>query len=717
VLVRLAAWCYERRRLVLATWIVVAIAFVVLGSTAGGTLVKSYDLPNTDSSAAFAVLKRDFAQPGDTGQVVFGAKGGTDLRNPDAQAAIARTIGELAKQPEVLAISSPFDPRFSARQIAPDGTVAYGEIQFDRKANDVSKDVAQRMRDIAAGANTSTMQVELGGSMFGEFVQPASEGIGVAAAMLILLVAFGSVIAMGLPIMIALFGIAVGLAVEVLVAHLISIPDFATQVTAMIGLGVGIDYALFIVTRFRNGLHDGLDPKTAVTTAINTAGRAVLFAGCTVVISFMGLFVIGLGFIQGLAVGCSLAVLLVMAATVTLLPAMLGFAGRAVDRLALKSAKRSSSTAVEHSLWARWSRTLQRHPWPVAVSGLVVLLVLAVPALSLRLGSADAGNAATSQTVRRAYDLLARGFGPGTNGPLLVTAEITGPHDLDTLGRLAARLHDEHDVAQVSPVIPSPNGKAALVTVIPKGSPQDESTIQLIHHLRADVVPAATAGTPVIVHVGGQTAAFADLADKMGARLPVFLFAVLVLSFVLLLLVFRSVLVPLKAVVMNLLSIAATYGVIVAVFQWGWLSSVVGIGKPGPIESWAPMMLFAVVFGLSMDYEVFLLSRIREEYDLTRENATAVAHGLAATARLITAAAAIMICVFGAFVIGDDRVLKLIGLGLASAVFIDATVVRLVLVPATMELLGDRNWWLPKRLHFLPRLHVEPEAVAATSSD
>jgi len=674
-------------------------------------------LPDTESARAFAILKTDFARPGDTGEVVFAARGSaTDLRSPATVAAIERLLVELSKQPQVVGINSPFDPQFAPRQFADGGHIAFAEIQFDRAANDVSKDLGTTMREIVKKANTADLQVELGGSMFNELSQPSSEGIGVMAAMVILLVAFGSVIAMGLPIMIAIFGIIAGLSLELVLAHLLDIPDFAPQVTAMIGLGVGIDYALFIVTRYRNGLHDGLEPRAAITTSINTAGRAVLFAGGTVVISFMGLFVIGLGFIQGLAVGATLAVLLVMMATITLLPAVLGFTGHTIDRLALKSAKRSTSASVENSFWARWSRTLQHHSWPAAIFGLLALVVLAIPMFALRLGSADAGNIPTSQTTRRAYDLLAQGFGPGSNGPLLLTATLSGPNDLAVLNKVADEAGKTEGVARVSPVIPSANGKAALIQVVPNGSPQDESTLQLIHRLRQVVVPRAADGSGVQVYVGGYTAAFADLADKMGERLPLFLAAVLVLSFVLLLLVFHSILVPIKAVIMNLLSIGAAYGVIVAVFQWGWLSSVFGIAKPGPIESWAPMMLFAVVFGLSMDYEVFLLSRMKEEYDRTGNNADAVAHGLAVTARLITAAAAIMICVFGAFVIGDDRVLKLIGLGLASAVLIDATIVRLVLVPATMELLGDRNWYLPKALQFLPRLNVDPTETPTTAA-
>ncbi|MDQ1534383.1 MAG: putative drug exporter of the superfamily, partial [Actinomycetota bacterium] len=422
----------------------------------------------------------------------------------------------------------------------------------------------------------------------------------------------------------------------------------------------------------------------------------------------------GVSFIRGLAIGASLAVLFVMAAAVTLLPAVLGFVGHTIDKFALPSARKPKK--VEDSFWARWSRTLQARPWPAAIAGLLVLLLLAIPVLSLRLGVADSGNDPTKFTTRRAYDLLSQGFGPGFNGPLLLAGEVGAPGDLAVANRLATAIAKDPGVAAVGPVIPSPNGKGALIQVVEKGSPQDESTTKLVHRLRDSIIPDATKGSTLDMHVGGQTAIGVDLADILGQRLPYMFLAILLFSFVLLMVVFRSLLVPLKAVIMNLLSIGAAYGVIVAIFQWGWVKGAIGIGKQGPIEAWVPMMLFAIVFGLSMDYEVFLLSRIKEEYDQSHDNASAVAHGLAKTARLITAAAAIMICVFGSFVLSDQRVLKLVGFGLAFAVLIDATVVRLVLVPATMELLGDRNWWLPSWLEWLPRVHIEG-AEAPTSAE
>jgi putative drug exporter of the RND superfamily len=705
MLPKLAAWCYRRRRLVVVAWIVLLVGVNVLAKSAGGDLVKSLSLPGTESQRAFDVMKNDFRQSGDTGYLVFKSKTSDGVQSPAVFNEIEKTLApELRKEKHVVSITTPYEPGGSAF-VSKDGSIAYAAIQFDVQSNDVPIAVANDMRSVVAKANTPSLEIELGGAMFTDQKQPASEAIGVLAAVLILLVAFGSVLAMGLPIMTALFGIGIGLAVVTLLARFTDVPSFAPQVTAMIGIGVGIDYALFISTRYREALHEGSDPEQAVVHAIDTSGRAVLFAGGTVVISLLGLFLIGLSFIRGLSIGAALAVLLVMAAAVTLLPAVLGFVGHTIDRFALPMTKRPKDP--EHTVWARWARTIQRRPWPVAIAGLAILLVLAVPAHGLRLGIADAGNDPTKLTTRRAYDLLSQGFGPGFNGPLIVASEVRSAGDVAAMARVASAIEKTPGVANVGRVIPSPNGKAVFVQVVATGSPQDASTTKLVHRLRDSVIPASEAGSTLQLHVGSQTAVGVDLADTLGQRLPYMFLAILILSFLLLMLVFRSLLVPLKAVIMNLLSIGASYGVIVAIFQNGWLKNLVGIGKEGPIEAWVPMMLFAIVFGLSMDYEVFLLSRIKEEYDRDHDNATAVSHGLAKTARLITAAAAIMICVFASFVLSDLRVLKLIGFGLAFAVFIDATVVRLVLVPATMELLGDRNWWFPKVLEWLPRIHVE----------
>jgi RND superfamily putative drug exporter len=555
---------------------------------------------------------------------------------------------------------------------------------------------------------------------------------------------------MGLPIGTALFGLGTGVALTVLLSHVQSMPDFAPQLTAMIGLGVGIDYALFIVTRYRDGLHAGLGNERALVRAVDTSGRAVLFAGATVIISLLGLYIMGLAFVSGLATGAALGVVTMMLAAVTLLPALIGFAGNRIEVTRYRGLLGFGSVALglllavlfgqavfvliglvgllvillgsktfaprlahevphrrpklrEEQGWYRWSRVIQNRPWVAFAVGLVILLVLAIPLLGIRLGFGDTGNLNRDQTARRAYDLLAEGFGPGFNGPLVIAVPGIAATDDAALGELGDALRSSKGVAFVSEPR-SINEQLALVQVYPESAPQDEETTQLVDRLRGDVIPAAG----VRALVGGVTAASVDFAGYLGDRLPFLIGAVLVLSFLLLMVVFRSLLVPLKAVIMNLLSIGAAYGIVVAVFQRGWGAGLIGVEREGPIDAWVPMMLFAIVFGLSMDYEVFLLSRMKEEYDTTGDNATAVADGLAATARVITAAALIMVAVFAAFVLGDDRGLKLFGLGLAVAVLVDATVVRMVLVPATMELLGDRNWWIPQWLdRILPRVHIE----------
>jgi RND superfamily putative drug exporter len=527
-------------------------------------------------------------------------------------------------------------------------------------------------------------------------------------------------------------------------------PDFTTALVAMIGLGVGIDYALFIVTRYREGLAEGLSVEDAVIDAVNTSGRAVIFAGITVIISLLGLFVMGLAFARGLAIGAVIGVLFMMLASISLLPALLAMVKHRIGvttwaaivslamfiigalfavvtktpafalagviavlvvtalSFAIKPMRRHiphrTPKAKELTFWYRWSRFIQRRPWTAALSATAVLLILSAPLASIRLGFGDNGNAPESETVRRAYDMLAQGFGPGFNGPLFITVQGETAKSPEALQRFVATLNGTKGIAFAQGMPASQDGSLSLVMAYPTTSPQDIKTEELIHELRSTVIPQ----TGVEAKVGGFTAAGVDFAESIGKRMPYLFIGVLSLSFLLLMAVFRSLLVPLKAVIMNLLSIGAAYGVLVAVFQWGWGMNLIGVGRAGPIESWAPMMLFAIVFGLSMDYEVFLLSRVKEEYDRTGNNASAVADGLTATARVITAAALIMVCVFAAFVLGHDRNLKLFGLGLALAVFIDATLVRMVLVPATMELLGDRNWWLPAWINrILPKIDVE----------
>ena len=704
VLARVSRWCYRHRRRVLLLWVAAFIAINGIGAAVGNAYSNNFSGGQSDSMSAYNLLKTKFpSRAGDTADIVFTSSAG--VQSPTVRSAMTALFAEVGpgRIAHVVALDSPYT---SPGRISANGTIAYATLTFDKQAGDLPTKAATPIIDAAKRVHQPGLRIALDGPVVSEAIQSppgGAEGIGILAAMIILFIAFGSLIAMSLPIIAAVAGVGIGTVFVALLSHAITVPSFAPYVAIMIGLGVGIDYALFIVVRYRNGLHDGLDPEAANIAALATAGRAVLFAGSTVIVSLFGMFLMGVNFIYGLSVGAILAVLMTMLASVTLVPSIIGFAG---NKLAAKEHRRQTH---RESLAFRWSRAVQHRPVFAAVAAAGLLVLLAVPLFSIRLGVADQGNDPSSWTTRQAYDLLARGFGPGFNGPVFLAAQLgpgTTTSQVDQLGALARR---DGDVAFVTPTRVNPAGDAAFVMVVPKGSPQDRSTESLVHRLRGDI-----AGAGLNVHVGGVTAIGIDAADHVGARLPLMVSAVIVLSFLLLMSAFRSVVIALKAAVMNLLSIGAAYGVIVAVFQWGWAGSVVGIGRPGPIEFWVPMMLFTILFGLSMDYEVFLLSRIREEYLTTNNTPVAVADGVALTARVITAAAAIMAAVFLSFVLGDQRVLKLLGLGLATAVIVDATVVRMVLVPAVMQLLGRANWWMPSWLDDrLPRVTIDvaPDAV------
>ncbi len=746
---RLGRWCHNHRLPVLLAWVVAVVGLGAVSASAGSDFTQQFKLPNVESSRGFDILDARFSGKGggQQGQIVFEAPQG--VRSPDVQGPMSAYFAAVDEIPGV-DVTSPY-ANGQARLISTDGTIAYAMIEIpDNIGFDAASKLGKAIEDKAPQIDGVT--IEFGGGMFGDFQPPSSELLGLSFAIFILIVAFGSVLAMGLPIGTALAGIAIGSTVVTILSHVLTMPDFTTTLAVMIGLGVGIDYALFIVTRYREGLHHGLSSDDATATAINTAGRAVLFAGSTVVISLLGMFLMGLSFVNGIAAGAAITVLATMTASVTLLPAILGFAGHRVEITRWRGIIAASLVAVglfgvglgvgpmiaalplaavvliagffipalrkevpkrvpkpaDRTLAYRWSRLIQARPWPAVVIGLVVLVALAIPFFSLRMGFSDAGNGPKDQTTRQAYDLLAKGFGPGTNGPLILVTEMPAGTDPAAVTKVTDALKATPGVKSASNASINTAGTAAQWIVFPAAAPQDAATTKLVHHLRENVLPAATQGTPLDVVVTGNTAVGIDFSDYLGARLPIFFGVVLTLSFLLMMVVFRSILVPLKAVVMNLISIGAAYGVTVAVFQWGWGASLIGVGKGGPIEPFIPMMMFAIVFGLSMDYEVFLLSRIKEEWDRTRDNARAVADGLARTARVITAAAAIMVFVFGSFIFESERVIKLFGVGLAVAVLLDATVVRMLLVPATMELLGDRNWWLPKWLaRILPTIDVE----------
>ncbi len=707
MLQHITSWSFRHRRLVVAGWIVVLVGINALAMAYGGENKTDFLSPGSDSKAAVDLLDERFpAQAGDTVTIVVRDDGG--VTSPEVLAVMQPLVERVRELPHIVGVTTPWDPGGEA-QVAADGKTAYATVQLDSASSRLPAPVAEEMIEIAAAARADGTQVELAGQAIDDAQQGSigAEGPGLLIAALVLLVAFGSLVAMGLPLATALFGVGVGLAIGELITLVVDVPDWASSVATMIGLGVGIDYALLIVTRYRTELAATGDPRRAASIAMATAGRSVVFAGATVVISLLGMLTMNQPYVPGVAFSAVITVLAVMLAALTLLPALLGFAGKSIDRLSLPFLHPSAGQ-TERGFWYRWSRMIQRRPVVAGLAGTVILAVLIVPILDLRLGFPDAGNDPTELTTRRAYDLMTDGFGAGFNGTFVLVADRGDAEAMATLTELGTALAATPGVAAVSPPIASPGADAAVIALTPAASPQDEATNELLSRLRDDVVPAAIAGTDVTVRVGGLTASYVDQTESISGRLPIFIAAVIILSFILLLAVFRSVLVALKAAVLNLLSIIAAYGVVAYAAQGGWFGSLFGITTPTPIPAFIPMMMFAILFGLSMDYEVFLLSRVREEYLRTGDNATAVADGLAATAKVITAAALIMTAVFGAFILDPQVFLKIIGIGMAAAVVIDATVIRLVLVPATMELLGDKNWWMPAWLdRIVPHLDIE----------
>ncbi|HWL45059.1 MAG TPA: MMPL family transporter [Ilumatobacter sp.] len=757
--IRIARWCYRNRVVVVVAWVVAFIVIQIVSAAVGTDFSEEFDSLGSESDRGFTVLQDNFGGEGASflqGTIVVKADQGVD--QPEVRAALDQLVA-TARAVDGIHVVDPFDAN-AAAQLSADGTIAYATMEGNDDIvsfNDTAalgEDLLELGHELEA--QVPGLDVEIGGQAFAMFEVPESEVIGIAFAIVILILAFGSVLAMGLPMAVALAGVGIGIALSNLASNVTSMPEMAPIIATMIGLGVGIDYALFTVTRYREGLHDGFAPEAATAAAGDTATRAVVFAGLTVVVSLLGLLLIGLSFVAGLGVAAALTVSVTIAATLTLLPALLGFAqlrveltrwrgliaagliavsllgvGLKVDALLFaaplgvlvlivglfvpilkRPVKMPERKPVEESVWYRWSHFIQRHPWPSLLAGVAVLLFLAFPLTDLRLAATDEGNFPEHSTTRQAYDLLTDGFGPGFNSPLIVVATLDGPDDLAAFTEVVAAIKAEQGVVDDGlPPFPNDptNPTAAIAQVYSETSPQSIETEQLVERLRNEVVPAAevAAGGQVEALITGMVPGNIDFSEYLSGRQLVFFGVVLLASFLLLMIVFRSVLVPVKAVIMNLLSIAAAYGAVVALFQWGHLGSITGIAE-GPIEPWAPMMLFAIVFGLSMDYEVFLLSRIREEYEHTGSAKNSVADGLASTARVISAAAAIMVVVFGSFILEDNRVSKLMGTGLAIAVLLDATIVRMLLVPATMELLGDKNWWIPKWLdRILPRLHVE----------
>jgi len=708
-MLRLARWTTAHRWIVVAAWVVGAVAVFAFASSVGKKSASSFTLPGTGSQRAVDLLKSRFpTQAGDADQVVFHARAGT-LWPASDRAKIESTLARISRLPHVTAVLNPYAQGQHA--ISKDGTIAFATVSFDQRANALSKAAVDRVITTAESARSPALQVELGGQAI-EQAQQASLGfatiVGIFAAIVILLISFGSFSAMGLPIATALLGLGAGIGVITLASHVIDMPDFASELALMIGLGVGVDYALFIVTRFRESYrnNDG-DVPAAVAAAMNTSGRAVLFAGVTVVIALLGMFALGVSLLAGAAVAASIGVVVVLAASLTLLPALLATLGHRIG-----SAGRAASASAGEDrpgFWQRWVHGVQRRPAITAVLATALMLTLAAPALGLRLAASDAGNDPGSHTTRKAYDLLAKGFGPGFNGPLQLAVALPRAHDKPALAELARTVRTTPGVASVASVRLNPEQTAAVLIAYPVAAPQSAQTSSLVTHLRDDVIPPAQRATGARVYVGGATASQVDFSHVLASKLPLFIAVVVGLAALLLLVVFRSLVIPLQAALMNLLSIAASLGIVQAVFERGWLGGLFGV-QAGPIDAFIPVLTFAIVFGLSMDYEVFLVSRMHEEWQRRRDARAAIGDGLARTGRVVTAAAAVMVAVFGAFAISGDRVLAMFGLAMASAVFLDALVVRMLLLPAVLQLTGRTTWILPRWLERrLPRVAIEGE--------
>jgi putative drug exporter of the RND superfamily len=695
-LARLADLAYRRRGRMVVAWIVVLAAVLAIVPRVGGDFATDFSFPGTESQEASDLVEAHFPRSsGEEVNVVWEAPSGAR----DAEPRIDRFLAEAER---VEGVGDASTPRYSQ-----DGTIGLARLELEQRSMELDTESGTRLIDLAEDASGDGLRIELGGNLISSAEEGAPpEMIGLAAAAVVLLIAFGSVVAVGLPLLVAIFGLGISATLIGLVALLVDTPDFAPAVAGLIGIGVGIDYALLILTRFRTALGAGAEVRDAIVEAISTAGRSVVVAGGTVVISLLGLMFMGVSFLYGVAFSASLAVLVVVAASVTLLPALLAFVGRRVDRLRIPGLGRSLKTDGG-TLATRWSRLVQRRAAIAAVAGAAVLIALTAPVLGLRYGFPDEGNNPAGSTTREAYDLVSRGFGSGANGPLLLVANLPDRGSASELDALTERLQATPGVAFATPPRVSPDGEAAVLSVVPETAPQDQATTDLVDRLRDEVIPAALPSGPQ-VNVGGMTAAVVDQSEYVAGRIPFFIGGVILLSFVLLLAAFRAPLIALKAGVMNLLSVGAAYGVVALAAEGGAFGSLIGVETGTPVPPFIPVMMFAVLFGLSMDYEVFLLSRVREEYLRTGETHSAVANGLAKTARVITAAAAIMVVVFLAFIFSTEVFLKLMGVGMATAILVDATVVRMVLVPAVMQLMGRANWWIPRWLdRVLPRVDGE----------
>jgi len=715
---RLARWCFRHRRLVLAGWVLALVLLAAVSQAAGISYATTVTLPNSPSTQALAILQHDFpSASGDADQIVVEANTGSVTSAP-VRSEVEAMLADVQRLPHVASVTSPYGP-YSASQVSRDGKIAFATVNFDAQAQDLPSDAVNAVIHSAQAAQGPNLKVALTGQAI-ENAQPQqssnSTALGVILALVVLDLAFGALFAAIIPIVTALVAIGIGYALTGLLSHVLTIVSFAPILGVLIGLGVGIDYALFIVTRHRSGVRSGRSIEDAAMNAVNTAGRAVFFAGLTVVIALLGQILLGVSFLYGAAVAAAVTVALTMLASLTLLPALLGFIGPRV--LSGRERRRISESgpeaeAVTSGLWYCWSRSIERQTALRAAVSLLVVVVVALPVFTLRLGLDDAGTDPASSTTRQAYDLLAKGFGPGFSGPFELVSALHGPADEAAFSRVVEAASRQPGIVTATPPQLSPAGSAAVALVYPSTAPQAAQTTTLLDQLRNRVVPAAEAGSGLHVLIGGVTPTEVDFSTALASKLPLFVAVVVILAFLLLLLVFRSLVIPAVASVMNLLSVAAALGVMNAVFEWGWGSSIIGISGSAPVEVFLPVIMFSVLFGLSVDYEVFLVSRIHEQWIRTGDNRVAVTTGQTMTGRVITAAASIMILVFLSFLLDDNIVIQQFGVGLAAAIIIDAFVVRTVLVPALMHLFGRANWWLPGWLdRWLPTLHIESEPAA-----
>ena len=763
-MLKLTRWCIRHRRTVFLLWVAIAVITTVVAGAVGRAYQTNFSLPGTETQRAYDLLNNEFkSASGDVDTIAFHVSNGT-IDSPAVRSEISSLLTRVERAPGVVDVISPYTPR-GALQVAPDRKTAFATVNYSKPASKLPTATGSTVLDEIAKVHVPGLTVAAGGQVIenaeGFSIGPATT-VGVIAALVILLITFGSLTAAGMPLITAGFGLTTGVALIGLATHITSMSNVAPELALMIGLGVGIDYALFIVTRFRESFLALGDVEASVLQAMDTSGRAILLAGTTVVIALLGMFATAVPFMYGLSIASVLAVLFTLLASLTVLPAMLSrFGDRVVERRHRRGSKAGRASArpaqdgsapaaredgvradgkqdggpadgaqdggpadgaqdggpadgaVPRSRWREWSETVQAHPWPLAAASLALMLVLLVPVFGMRLDTSDAGNDPSSTSTRHAFDMLAAGFGPGFNGPLLLVTELHQPSQAKALPELRAAVSKRPDVVAVTPPRISPSGKVAVMEVYPASAPQAQATVSLVNDLRSNVAPGFDARSGATLLVGGFTAGSIDFSNVLASKLPLFIGIVIVLSALLLLVIFRSLLIPVQAAVMNLLSIGGALGVTVAVFQNGWLGGLLGV-QPGPIEPWVPVLMFAVVFGLSMDYEVFLVSRVREEWVRRRNASAAVADGIAYTGRVISAAAAIMVCVFLSFMLGDERTIKEFGFGLAVAVFLDAIVVRCVMLPAVLELLGTATWRLPRWLDdLLPNVNIEGSAARA----